>query len=142
MGSFKLTTWCHWIQTWKEMLIVTFWTCCEASSNIPVPLTAVLKLYLQTYLVFLHQIRLKLFAKCVPHISTCINYTLLFCSCHWLNLEKPDTLLLSTEMLISFSRPNFLKIFLVFIWIYSALYSVSCINYLWTSVSLFLPPRF
>lgn len=88
------------------MLIVIFRSWCKANSNKPLLVPPVFKFYLQSYLVFLHQVRLKLFSECAPHISSWMTYTLLFCLCHWLNLEKLHTPPLPTEMLISFSRPN------------------------------------
>lgn len=63
VASFKLTTWCHLMQAWEEMLIVTSH---KLSSSIPMPWPHVFKFYLQPYLLFLHQIRLKVVCCTTP----------------------------------------------------------------------------
>ena len=81
-----------------------------------------------------------MFAECAPRISTCILYKLLFCSCYWLNLEKPHTPPLHNWNPNQLLKDSSLKTFLVSTLTYSIMFSfVSCF-YKIPNLSIFFPP--
>lgn len=140
MASFKLTIWCHWMQTWKEMLIVTSGKLVWTSSNTPLHLPRIQNLSLALLPLFAPNEIKQLFAECAPCISTCILYKLLFCSCYWLNLEKPHTPPLPNWNPNQLLKDSSSKIFLVSTLTYFTMFSfVSCF-YKIPNLSIFFPP--